>query len=295
MTMTPPTSSTPDPTQPSPVATTAAAQTLAQQINDAVGAALKQLQVQSTVYAVVDSIDTNATTGAVTLTITQAGAATSTSGIQFLSSYPPTVGDTVVCELVGTDLWVLGTFNPAAIGWTTGDLKYSALATAQEGWLVCDGSTHTITPSTQDLATELGYVTGTTFQVPDHRGKMPIGVGSVGTITQPTVTLLGGTANGILGETEVTLTDANLASHDHGGDTAVESAFHTHEVPGSYIDNGSSLTVALGGSGVGIGTILNPSSLGESVQHVHPISFDGSSTPFATMPPMIGLTVLIKT
>ena len=57
------------------------------------------------VWGVVSSIQTGPPQS---LTLTLAGSSTTVAGIRYLSSYSPTVGDTVVCSKYGTDLVVLG-------------------------------------------------------------------------------------------------------------------------------------------------------------------------------------------
>ena len=70
----------------------------------------------------------------ITLEVNVGGAAVTSKGIRYLSSYVPTVGDTVMMSWYGTDLVVLGSISPAA---TAGGYKSltGAGETATPGFL----------------------------------------------------------------------------------------------------------------------------------------------------------------
>lgn len=64
-----------------------------------------------------------------------------------------------------------------------GDLKMSAIAAPPTGWLLCDGSAVSRTGSNAPLFAAIGTTYGvgdgtTTFNLPDFRGRMPVGVGT---------------------------------------------------------------------------------------------------------------------
>lgn len=97
-----------------------------------------------------------------------------------------------------------------------GDLKATARSSAPTGWLLCDGSAVSRTTYAA-LFSAIGttYGTGdgsTTFNVPDLRGRVPMGVdGAAGRIA----------SNDALGQSggsqTHTLTEAELPTHSHPG------------------------------------------------------------------------------
>jgi microcystin-dependent protein len=103
-------------------------------------------------------------------------------------------------------------------------LSYGA-PTAPAGWLLCDGraiSRSTYAPLFNIISTNWGAGDGvTTFNLPDFRGRVPVGVGQ-----QPGGTnfVLGATG----GEEQHTLLLAELAAHAH----AIADPGHTHPDPG---------------------------------------------------------------
>jgi microcystin-dependent protein len=78
-----------------------------------------------------------------------------------------------------------------AAGLVIGDYKFSAQAADHSGWLLCDGRTNV--PRADHpadfvaLMLALGYagVDGTTFGVPDFRGRVPVGVGTHADVNSP--------------------------------------------------------------------------------------------------------------
>ena len=108
----------------------------------------------------------------------------------------------------------------------TGTLLAYATGTAPTGFLNCDGAAVSET-TFADLFALIGYTYGNpgggNFNLPDMRGRMPIGVG---TLAPDTYTLAGtgGTPTHVL-------TEAELAAHDHTVGTLVngnQSASHDH-------------------------------------------------------------------
>lgn len=112
-------------------------------------------------------------------------------------------------------------YNRATATWepvthAPGDLKITARATLDAGWLNCDGAAVSRTTYARlfdAIGTAYGAGDGsTTFNVPDHRGRAPIGVGTGTGLTARTRGATVGT------ETE-TLSISQIPSHDHGGAT----------------------------------------------------------------------------
>lgn len=116
-------------------------------------------------------------------------------------------------------------------------LPYGGIGAAPSGFVYCDGSLHDVTGTCSncglahaDLATALsnsyGGVAGTSFRVPDLRGRIPLGAGN-------------GTGEGATGASGSNPTGTSLTSRtrgDWGGAqvhllTATESGIPAHVVP----------------------------------------------------------------
>lgn len=125
-----------------------------------------------------------------------------------------------------------------------GALTMYCNATPPSGWLICDGTA--ISRSTYStlftiISTTYGVGDGsTTFNLPDLRGRVPVGQGSHADVSslnandgqavanrrpkhRTTNALVGGGA-----------TSTESATHTHSGTTGIESATHTHSLPSAY-------------------------------------------------------------
>ena len=96
----------------------------------------------------------------------------------------------------------------------------------------------------------------TTFNLPDSRGRGTVGAGAVGTNTQPT--LITG-QNG--GQQSLTISSANLPSHQHGltaAGTNTVNVAHTHSFPSTNIATvtANSQNLVINGSGVAVNGII---------------------------------------
>ena len=133
----------------------------------------------------------------------------------------------------GTVLTSAGTGN--ALTWTVvtnpvGTILDFAGAAAPSGYVLCDGSSYSTTGGYAALYAVIGTTYGSgsgTFKVPDLRGRVTAGVGSVGTNAQPSLALA---ASG--GEQNHTLTSLEMPSH-------------THSLGGESFTSGSTLNIAL--------------------------------------------------
>jgi microcystin-dependent protein len=111
----------------------------------------------------------------------------------------------------------------AARMFSAGDLKATARASAPTGWLMCDGTAVSRT-TYADLFTAIGTTYGigngsTTFNLPDLRGRAPIGVDGAA------ARIAASDALGQSGGAEThTLTTGELPAHNHG----VTDPGHSH-------------------------------------------------------------------
>ncbi len=139
-----------------------------------------------------------------------------------------------------------------------GSLQAFAGANAPTGWLLCDGTSYS-TSVYPDLFSALGYTyggSGASFNVPDLRGRMPIGAGNDGTAAN----------------------NATRTRGDKGGDTRLQS--HDH---------------ALSTFGMG-SVSLSPGGFGIAQNFVSPnlrTGSDGAGSG-ANMPPFLVTNYIIK-
>ncbi len=201
-------------------------------------------------------------------------------------------------------------------------------ATAPSGWLLCDGTAVnrvTYAGLFAIIGTTYGVGDGsTTFDLPDIRGRFPIGAGQGAGLTNRVLAATGGaettdvehahTMTGHLHSTaDFTLLIADMPSHDHGGVVGSAGA-HTHN-----------LTVYASGAGSQYGTIKQDSDdsgvstagyvVSDGAHAGHSITAEGGgtahnhgntgsttdtmdnqgSTTQAIMNPFLALTFIIKT
>jgi microcystin-dependent protein len=114
-------------------------------------------------------------------------------------------------QQAATKAYVDSNVVPIGVMW-----EYAGTA-APAGWALCDGrSVSTTDPAYAALFAVIGYRhggAGANFNLPDMRGRMPIGYGAAHT---PTLGGVGGR------------TDTVVASHQHTGNTGIQSNDHAH-------------------------------------------------------------------
>lgn len=96
-------------------------------------------------------------------------------------------------------------------GTPTGAIICTAWATAQDGYLLCDGATYDKGdyPELYDAIDTTFHVGGDEFTVPDIRGRVVGGAGQGSGLTNRAM-------NGIDGSENVTLTESEIPAHNHG-------------------------------------------------------------------------------
>jgi len=166
-----------------------------------------------------------------------------------------------------------------------GEIRMFAGNFAPYGWLMCNGQTLSIqqyTPLFALLGTTYGGNGTTTFQLPDFRGRVPMGQGQGNGLTN---TVLGQQQ----GNETVTLIVNNIPAHNHtlniyNGAGELDSL--TSSATGAIaLPLTADLSRAAGFSAFPPNMILNQSSIGAT----------GSSVPFSVKQPSLTVTFIIAT
>ena len=243
--------------------------------------------------------------GTVTITI-------ATPGVVTLASHGFQTGDMIYLTTTGalpTGLSQNTIYYVINVTTSTFRLATSA-ANAAAGTAINTSGTQSGTHTLRYCPYGLGNGSST-FNVPDMRGRIPIGGGTGSGLTARVI----GTNYGA--ET-VTLDSTSLPTHSHtntvsGGNTGTQSANHTHTgsptVGGSNISNGTYGFSALGGGYQGAliikgndgGSNATVTTGNESANHTHTFTPSisnanaGSGGSHANIPPVITMSYIIKT
>lgn len=167
------------------------------------------------------------------------------------------------------------------------------------GWLLCFGqevSRAVYAALFAAIGTTFGIGDGvSTFNVPDCRGRVRAGQDDMGGTSANRLT---GTVSGLDGDTlgavggaeAVTLTIAQIPSHDHGGVTGGMSATHTH----TYTSATNTAYPVQSGFGVGVWNGSQSISTGAaSADHTHTVSSQGGGTDHTNIQPTIIFNTII--
>ena len=156
-------------------------------------------------------------------------------------------------DLQDSGILASDTADAVAFHYTTGDVKVTAVDSEPSGWLYCDGSPLS-TSTYADLFAAIGYTyggSGASFNVPDLRGRLPVGKDnlggtSAGTIVDAAADGMGGT----LGTETVALSESELPAHTHVITEDVTGATdHTRYVGGISLDTGTGLVFSTENTG----------------------------------------------
>jgi microcystin-dependent protein len=187
-------------------------------------------------------------------------------------------------------------------GTPSGIIQDFAGATAPGGWLLCDGTSYLKTDF-PTLSSAIGIAWGgdaSHFNVPDMRGRVPVGSGFASGLSNRLLAAAGGEEQHLLSYLE-------NGWHGHGSWTSTEYAntagaagWHQHGVYMQYLNvvyyPGSSIT-GVGGSGwpiIGLGSPGGIVIQNQTALHQHIIPGEGGN-PHNNMQPFVVVTKIIKT
>lgn len=197
---------------------------------------------------------------------------------------------------------------PAASGsLPTGAIMPFAGASAPTGgYLLCDASA--VSRSTYAtlfgvIGTTYGSGDGsTTFNLPDLRGRLPMGAGTGSGLNASGTGLPSGSAQTArtrgqwLGEETHLLTTSEMPSHSHNGATG-DAGSHSHTLSKevlTYVGSGGSRYDPYPGS-VWTGSPAAGLTLSTQANHSHSIPANGGGGRHAVIPPVVVLNYIIKT
>lgn len=166
-------------------------------------------------------------------------------------------------------------------------------ASAPTGWLLCDGaavSRATYAALFAAIGTTWGVGNGsTTFNVPDLRGRAPIGAGQGSGLTNRTL----GTK---LGEENHALTSGENGSHTHtGGLHAHTGGAHNHTIATSTVaDNGGRVHCGAAGSTGTTAYAASGGAVATTYDGAVETTSSGSGTAHNTMQPSAVVNFIIK-
>ena len=157
--------------------------------------------------------------------------------------------------------------------------------------------THTLT------SCPYGFASSTTFNVPDLRGRIPMGAGTgtglnasgggVPSGTSQTQRVLGNWG----GEETHLLSTSEMPSHSHGGTTGNDSPDHNHGTGNGqgFATHISGTTTTSSGSTAPTVTGVVSATGGASVRHAHSITPEGGGSRHAVVSPFVVTNYIIKT
>jgi microcystin-dependent protein len=193
-----------------------------------------------------------------------------TSGVIVCTSVTRPAAPTVGTFIFETDTLNLYVWDGAA--WSpvstqpTGTITSYAGSTSPSGWLLCDGaavSRTTYASLFAALSTTYGAGDGTTtFNLPDLRGRMPIGAGNEGVAGNNTDRV-----RGVKGG------DTRLTEHTHTGTVGTTDTNHTHSTGNgqgfaTHVP-GSAVTQSGGGSPTVNGVVTTTGAMNSNASHSH--------------------------
>jgi microcystin-dependent protein len=192
-------------------------------------------------------------------------------------------------------------FPTGAITPFAGTATPTGTVNSVSAWLICNGASYG-TATYPTLFNAIGYTyggSGTAFNVPDLRGRMPMGAGTgtglnaSGTASPTGTAQTARTVGAWGGEETHLLTTAETPAHTHtfSGNTGTELGYPNYGV--AYIINGRDRSIASSGAGWGLW------STPDGYSHYHSFSGNtgsiGSGNRSSVVPPFIVINYIIKT
>jgi microcystin-dependent protein len=120
----------------------------------------------------------------------------------------------------------------------SGNVQMTARSTAPSGWVLCDGASYLRTGTYANLfaaiGTTYGAADGTHFNVPNLKGKVPVGVDS----SQTEFNALGASGGAKVHQ----LQPSEMPVHSHTGTTNSGEGSHKHWISGAAYDDGNMST-----------------------------------------------------
>lgn len=207
---------------------------------------------------------------------------------------PPSVGDHLTWD---GSAWSPGESAPA------GSLVMFAGAAAPYGYLLCDGAAVSRTTYAALFAViGTSYGVGdnaTTFNIPDLRGRVPLGAGTGAGLTPRVLATTGGAES-------VTLDATMIPGHTHAG-TTDSAGSHTHSSnavggQGNYglaLANGNDTATSTDGSlgELNVWTVPGALTINANGDHTHTFTTGstGGGGSHANMQPWLAINYIIKT
>lgn len=153
------------------------------------------------------------------------------------------------------------------------EVRWVAVLATPRGWLPCDGAAVSRTTYAKlyaALADRFGAGDGsTTFNVPDFRGRVPVGAGTGPGLTARAIATKWGVE-------AVLLTGAQSGVNGNGG-TGSENASHTHQTPVYLSDSGTGWAYASAAGPAAIYLNAAPTG-GQSSNHQHALTNRSADT-----------------
>lgn len=222
------------------------------------------------------------------------------TGVNFLDATPSATGDPVLLEAEGSDADIDLVLDGKGTGEVnlapTGAILAYAGTTAPTGWLLCDGAAVSRTTYARlfaKIADTFGVGDGvTTFNVPDLRGRFPLGLDNLGGSSANRVTDTDAdTLGGADGDETKTIAEANLPAHVH-------TIAHTHTINHVHTTAANTasghLIDSVTGNGVDVGFTGTQTDLSTNASSAANSGSVGSGTALDVMPPFLALGFIIR-